>query len=190
MFKKLSIMTNAIVFFGMVGFGVNVALQAKAERMEVDMLSVNALVEYIEQQSCMQEALFFEARDQPEKGITNVAWVIMNRVESKRYPNTICDVVHQGLKDSNGRMVLNKCQFSYYCDGKDENMEDIARNNEIEANALILVSKISENVINAFIEGEDDPTHGATMYHTRAVSPSWSDHYDQIAILDDHIFYR
>jgi len=42
---------------------------------------------------CLAAAIFFEARDQPIDGQRAVADVVMNRVESNRWPDGICGVV-------------------------------------------------------------------------------------------------
>ena len=46
--------------------------------------------------TCLVEAIYHEARSEPLMGMIAVANTILNRVYSKRYPNTICSVVHQG----------------------------------------------------------------------------------------------
>ena len=45
---------------------------------------------------CMAEAILFEAGNQPLAGKVAVGEVIMNRVRSSRYPNTVCDVIYEG----------------------------------------------------------------------------------------------
>ena len=46
---------------------------------------------------CMAEAIYFESRGEPLLGQIAVGNVILNRVSSNRFPNTICKVVHQGV---------------------------------------------------------------------------------------------
>ncbi|MEY8840212.1 cell wall hydrolase, partial [Cribrihabitans sp. XS_ASV171] len=67
-----------------------------------------------EQFRCLAEALYFEARGEPVKGQFAVAEVILNRVESSRYPDTFCGVIRQGT----GRKY--QCQFTFTCDGRAE----------------------------------------------------------------------
>ena len=43
--------------------------------------------------ACVALAVYFEARGEPVAGQLAVANVVMNRVESSRYPNTPCEVV-------------------------------------------------------------------------------------------------
>lgn len=62
--------------------------------------------------SCLAAAIYFEARGEPRKYQIKVAETVISRVESKRYPNTVCEVVKQ------------KHQFTFYWDGKKEIVTD------------------------------------------------------------------
>ncbi len=122
---------------------------------------------------CLSEALYFEARGETVKGQFAVAEVILNRVKSERYPDTLCAVINQGT----GRKF--QCQFTYTCDG---HKEVIA-----ERKAFERVSKVAR----AVLDGADaNLTSGATHYHTTAVRPSWSRVYKQTARIGVHVFYR
>ena len=68
---------------------------------------------------CVAMAVYFEARGEPTAGQIAVAHVIQNRIEDPRYPDNACDVVKQGYY-WNGIPIRNKCQFSFYCDGKSD----------------------------------------------------------------------
>ena len=70
------------------------------------------------QMSCLAEALYFEARGEPIIGQLAVGEVILNRVEDRRYPSSICKVINQGT----GRRFA--CQFTYTCDGKLESVHE------------------------------------------------------------------
>ncbi|QIE47514.1 cell wall hydrolase [Pseudohalocynthiibacter aestuariivivens] len=122
---------------------------------------------------CLSEALYFEARGESVKGQFAVAEVILNRVDSPNYPNTICGVIKQGT----GRKF--QCQFTYTCDG---HKEVIA-----EPRAFERVGKIAKIMTKA---DERPLTKGATHYHTRAVSPRWSRVFARTATIGVHHFYR
>ena len=70
------------------------------------------------QWSCLTEALYFEARGESIAGQFAVAEVIMNRADSRAFPNTVCGVVNQGIERRHA------CQFSYNCDGLAERIHD------------------------------------------------------------------
>ncbi|MCV2894601.1 cell wall hydrolase [Lentibacter sp. XHP0401] len=122
---------------------------------------------------CLAEALYFEARGESVKGQFAVAEVILNRVSSASYPDTICGVIHQGT----GRR--NACQFTYTCDG---HAEVIA-----EPRAFERVGKIAKITMK---NTKRPLTKGATHYHTKAVSPRWASKFPRTATIGYHHFYR
>lgn len=122
---------------------------------------------------CLSEALYFEARGETVKGMFAVAEVILNRVDSASYPNSVCGVINQGT----GRKFA--CQFTYTCDGKEEVIA--------EQGSWRRVGKIAK----IMVEGADRPlTSGATHYHTKAVNPSWASRFPRTATIGVHHFYR
>jgi len=129
-------------------------------------------VEGGKQWQCLTEALYFEARGEAVTGQFAVAEVIMNRVASPSFPNTVCGVVHQGSGE------LNQCQFSFYCDGHAEVFS--------ERDAYRQVGKVARITLS----GVDlDLTDGATFYHTKGVVPSWSRVFKRTATIGYHHFY-
>ncbi len=125
------------------------------------------------QWQCLAEALYFEARSESVQGQRAVAEVILNRVDSRKFPNTVCDVVHQGAHRKHA------CQFSYNCDGLPEHIAEPKAYARAKAIALDMVG-----------EGARDLTSGATHYHTSAVSPGWSRRLSKTTKIGTHIFYR
>jgi spore germination cell wall hydrolase CwlJ-like protein len=66
-------------------------------------------------------ALYFEARiHEPDEGLQAIASVILNRVRSPFFPDTITEVVSQGA--SPGK-TTGGCQFSFMCDQYPEDIE-------------------------------------------------------------------
>ena len=64
---------------------------------------------------CLALNVYFEAGNQPIVGKIAVAQVVMNRVELDEYPDTVCEVIHQGPTYTNGKGDVYpkkwKCQF-------------------------------------------------------------------------------
>lgn len=119
---------------------------------------------------CLKTALYFEARGETIEGQFAVAEVILNRVDSVRYPNTVCGVVQQG----GGR----HCQFSFNCDGKTEAMADPE------------AEDISGRIARVMLDGAPRAlTDGAMYFHTLGVKPSWSKRFAQTASIGAHLFY-
>jgi len=125
------------------------------------------------QWQCLAEALYFEARGESVQGMFAVGEVILNRVDSGSYPDTLCSVINQGT----GRKYA--CQFTYTCDGLAETIG--------EPRAWERVGKVAR----LLMEGTPrDLTGGATHYHTKAVNPSWARVYPRTASIGSHYFYR
>jgi len=117
---------------------------------------------------CLSAAIYYEARNQPVDGQLAVAEVIMNRVQSDRYPDDACEVINQ-----------NK-QFSYTHDGKSD---DFLK--EPEQEAVIRAILVASEVLRG---------HGlgitSTHYHTTdIIPPYWAQFYDYDGKLGDHMFY-
>ena len=76
--------------------------------------------------ACLATAIYFEARGEPMVGQVAVAQVIMSRVSDERFPDNVCDVVKQGYYYSwkPSVPIRNKCQFSFWCDGKPETIKN------------------------------------------------------------------
>lgn len=126
-----------------------------------------------EQEMCLAEALYFEARGEPVRGQIAVAEVILNRARSARFPDTVCDVVYQG---SHRR---NACQFSYACDGAPERFD--------ERDAYDRAQRLAAHL---FDKGRAGLARGAEFYHAVTVQPSWAEKLHQVARIGDHIFLR
>ena len=122
---------------------------------------------------CLAEAIYFEARGETLEGQYAVGEVIINRMISNSFPNSICGVVSEG----SGR--LNACQFSYNCDGKLEIIVEKKIYNRISKLSRILLEP-SARVL----------TDGATFYHAKAVNPSWAKKFTKTYEIGQHIFYR
>ena len=129
---------------------------------------------------CMAQNIYYEARGSSLADQAAVADVVLNRMQDRRYPNTICEVVKQGVKHAGGQMVRNKCQFSWYCDGKSDWPVDM--------DAWVEAQQIAYNMmIHSDARGI---TEGSTHYHATYVSPEWARDFALVGRIGAHIFYR
>lgn len=122
---------------------------------------------------CLSEAVYYEARSETRSGQMGVAEVILNRVRSKHYPNSICEVVYQGSERRTG------CQFSFTCDGSMNVMpsgKPWERSKDIASLSLNgFAPKLTDN---------------ATHYHTTSVDPVWAATLKYDGQIGSHKFYR
>ena len=77
------------------------------------------------QVECLAKNIYFEARNEPFAGQLAVALVTLNRVYDDTFPNTVCDVVYQGIHTNDGFPKRNRCQFSWYCDGASDEIRNL-----------------------------------------------------------------
>lgn len=144
---------------------------------------------------CLAQNVYFEAKSEPLAGQYAVADVVLNRVKDTRYPSTICEVVKEGpIKESwktrqhadlsdDERVYFpkrNKCQFSWYCDGKPDKIRD----GDAWRQAQIVAYRITYN------ERHRGLTEGSTHYHADYVHPKWASTLQLVGRIATHIFYR
>ena len=143
---------------------------------------------------CLALNMYHEARNQGSAGLLAVSSVVLNRVKDKRFPNTICEVIEQGptreswktrqTPDPNDAVfypIKNRCQFSWYCDGKC----DVPKQVKTWKRLLTIANSIVYNKFD-FV----DITDGALFYHADYVTPAWAKTKIKTVEIQDHIFYR
>jgi len=102
-----------------------------------------------------------------------VAHVVINRVANDEFPESICQVIRQGGE------TLNRCQFSWWCDGK----PDVPTNPDAWQQAIATARSV--------LAGESiDPTGGALYFHNEGVNPPWTGSLIRTGKIDAHVFYR
>jgi len=123
---------------------------------------------------CLAMNMYHEARSEGIQGMMAVAEVTMNRVESDKFPDNVCEVVEQGYHKGKHR-----CQFSWYCDGKSDKMRDERWRLTAEELAIDYLTGFDSNF-----------TQGATFYHASYVKPYWAKHFEKTTQIGTHIFYK
>lgn len=132
----------------------------------------------IVEETCLANAVYFEARSESELGQLAVAAVILNRAKSLHYPSSICGVVYQGASH------LNACQFSFACDGKpDIPIQGRAWDQALAVTALALADG------EAMQDEQMQIVSTATHYHADYVEPRWSKSLVRLTKIGHHIFY-
>lgn len=114
--------------------------------------------------TCLAKNIYHEARGEPLVGQLAVAQVTLNRVRSKEFQKTVCDVVY-----------ANK-QFSW-----------------TSAPKKILDSKAwhtSLAIAEAMLTNQTQlPNFKALYFHTKQVNPKWNRKKQVLAKIGNHIFY-
>jgi hypothetical protein len=127
---------------------------------------------------CLVKTVYHEARGESEQGQLAVARVILNRVASGHYPNSICGVILQDKQFSG---------MSFERLWKKLPPEDARR---IQARV--------EYYVAGAVFGGLYPGHGrcekldligAMYYHNLTVKPAWSKKMKKITKIGNHVFY-
>ena len=189
---KLSTVFGSILNSAIVASMVLVGVSAKAETLVMlsdDDITISQSLTFNEDQfpqvNCMALNIYYETRSSNLADMYSVADVVLNRVEDTRYPDSICGVVKEGQQYSDGRMKRNKCQFSWYCDGKNDTPRDRESWKKAQSIAWDIVKWNSFRGI----------TEGSTHYHTTYVNPRWNKSrkgwsITRVGRIGAHIFYR
>ncbi len=122
--------------------------------------------------ACLTEAIYFEAGNKGEAGRRAVAHVILNRVASSGFPNTVCGVISEGQSRGN-------CQFVYRCDLDYTRFTYPDQRMRAKATATVV------------LDGQtDDPTGGALFFHAAYAKPGpWFLSLRRVGAFGGNVFY-
>lgn len=135
----------------------------ESETNDIEVAAINDTVD--RDLICLTKIVRHEAANQSMTGQLAVAQLVMNRVNSPSFPNTICEVAHQ------------RGQFF------NTDAYNPPRNDQRWANAM-------EAAIDAR-NGISDPVVGeAVFYHAAYVNPRFHRTRPRVTQIEDHIFYR
>jgi spore germination cell wall hydrolase CwlJ-like protein len=124
---------------------------------------------------CLAENIYFEARGEPLKGQYAIAEVTMNRLASRHFPDTICEVVHDTRWDRVRRRLV--AHFSWTAFERPEPTGP-AWDRAMEVATMVYDNKYTPVMPDAL------------FYHATSVRPYWASSKRVIAKIGNHIFYR
>lgn len=118
---------------------------------------------------CLAKNIFYEAATEPYIGKLAVAQVTLNRVKSKQWANTICDVVYE-----HGQFSWTYDQSKRWKSSRGQNWEN---------SKMVAEQVLKENVrLNGF--------NHVYYYHADYVRPKWAHKKYEVARIGAHIFYE
>jgi spore germination cell wall hydrolase CwlJ-like protein len=118
---------------------------------------------------CLADNIYYEAGNQSIQGKLAVAAVTINRVNSPKFPKSVCSVVYQRTK--------RVCQFSWVCEGNKSvrSAQQYAESKKVAEKVLLYGANhgiLSRNVL---------------FYHADYVNPRWR--LNRATKIGTHIFY-
>lgn len=137
---------------------------------------------------CMQLNIYHEGRSSSLADRYAIADVVMNRVISRKFPNTVCGVVKQAKMSPWWKKVHNKnvplrnrCQFSWFCDKESDAMLDT----DAEESAYLVAYQV---LYGGRFRGI---TEGADHYFAHYIKPPyWSKRMNLVGRIGSHIYYK
>ncbi len=132
--------------------------------------------EYNKEFLCIKNALWHEARSEPEEGIRAVMSVIYNRKNHKNYPNTFCKV------------ILQDKQFSAFNSNKSLATKRLKPVRELDKEAYRKVSSVAQEAVQGAFKPvlEEDVLHYA---HVK-IKNGWTKRMKVVKVEGSHIFYK
>ena len=126
--------------------------------------------------TCLALNVYYEARGEPKAGQVAVAEVTMNRVASRRYPNTVCKVVYQKNWDRRRRRYVG--MFSWTELDETPGLKTKTWQRAWEAAETVYYKRYTPRL------------SGALFYHAKYIRPSWAKNKKIVARIGKHIFYK
>lgn len=183
MIKNLGwiVATGFVVVFGLLWFVTDRGNKVLQEKHVIKLKRTAPLGEGLKlsnrDMDCLAKTVYFEARSQSVEGQIMVSFVVLNRVKSKRFPDSVCKVMKQGYRPGK-----RNCHYSFYCDS----LSDFPNNN----NAWNVAYKIAEWTAKKYYTQEQFYTKSADHYHADYIRPpQWSKKMTLIKQVGNHIFY-
>lgn len=126
--------------------------------------------------TCLARNIYFEARGEPMAGQYAVAEVTMNRVASRRFPATVCAVVHEARWDSIRKRYVGAFSWT--------EKDTVSRPKGIPWQRATMVA------VAAYDNPDASRVSGALFYHAERITPSWSRTKKMVAEIGRHKFYE
>lgn len=130
--------------------------------------------------TCMAYNIYYEGRNQDEKGQIAIGNVVLNRIKDPRFPKTVCEVVHDKFtkKSKDGKKKWTVYEFSWV-------KEHGNKAPELDEKYLP-IRDLASNLYYGLVK---DNTRGALFYHTKDVHPIWDDIYKHTVTIGHHLFF-
>lgn len=153
---------SIVLAMTLIGLTIQLTIDSQDKTREVNCLALN---------------VYHEARGEPDKGKYAVAKVTLNRVASRHYPTTICEVVYQQGWDYIRKRYVSAFSWTEL----DE--RPATTNNRAWQKALQIATEVYENP-------DSQDLKGALFYHAKHIRPSWARKKIKVARIGRHIFYQ
>lgn len=131
---------------------------------------------YKQEHRCLTNALWHEARGEPEEGVRAVMSVIYNRKKHKNFPSTFCGV------------ILQPMQFSAFNQDKGLATRGLKPIRELDKKAHALVAYVANEAVLGRFKPVLEPS--VLFYTKTSVRNHWTKRMKVVKIVASHQFYK
>jgi N-acetylmuramoyl-L-alanine amidase len=125
---------------------------------------------------CLAENVYYESRGEPLAGQFAVAEVTLNRVASRLFPPTVCEVVYEKHWDSIRERYIGAFSWTV--------LDSLPEPTGLAWQRAVAIAG------SAYDNQEAPLVEGALFYHATYVSPGWSNARTRVARISGHLFYE
>lgn len=164
-----------ILFFALFGLAI-VLIGSMVYFVYVDHLRIMWAQQRQADLMCLARNIYHEARGEPIAGQLAVAEVTMNRVASRHFPDSVCEVVYEKRLDTVRNRLVGAFSWTEI-----ESVEE-PRGLQWER---------AKRAAEAIYDEQHEPTiPGALFYHADSIEPRWAKQKNRVAKIGRHIFYE
>lgn len=125
---------------------------------------------------CLARNVYHEARGEPLAGQYAVAEVTLNRVASRHFPGTVCDVVYEKRFDFGRNRLVGAFSWT--------ELDSLEAPRGAEWRRAM---KAAETI---YDRQHEPAIPGALFYHADSIEPHWAKTKKRVATIGRHIFYE
>lgn len=164
-----------LVFFTLFGF-VIAWLGGMLYFVYVDHLRIRWAEQRRADLTCLARNVYHEARGEPIEGQYAVAEVTLNRVASRYFPNTVCEVVYEKRFDFGRNRLVGAFSWT-----------ELDAVEEPRGAGWRRAIKAAETI---YDRQHDPAIPRALFYHADSIEPRWAHSKKRVAKIGRHIFYE
>jgi hypothetical protein len=163
------------LFFSLFGFGIAL-IGSAIYFVYADHLRIRWQQQRQADLMCLARNVYHESRGEPVTGQYAVAEVTLNRVDSRHFPDTVCEVVYEKRFDSRRNRLVGAFSWTEF--------DSVAQPRGIEWQR-------ARKAAEAIYDKQHEPAiPGALFYHADSIEPRWAKTKNRIARIGSHIFYE
>lgn len=164
-----------MVFFALFGLGI-VFIGGMVYFVYVDHLRIRWAQQRQADLMCLARNVYHEARGEPIAGQLAVAEVTMNRVASRHFPDSVCEVVYEKRLDSMRNRLVGAFSWTEF--------------ESVEAPRGVQWERARRAAEAIYDEQHEPSVPDALFYHADSIEPRWAKQKNQVGKIGRHIFYE